>query len=54
MSPAKMAEPRDAAWVEDLGAQRTMYQMGHPDPPMGRGNFNGEGRPIVRYRDTLQ
>jgi len=22
--------------------------------PMGRGNFEGEGRPIVKYRDTLR
>jgi len=28
---------------------------GGPDPPMGRGKFLGEnGRPIVKYRDTLQ
>ena len=27
---------------------------GGPDPPMGRGKFFGEnGRPIVKYRDTL-
>jgi len=24
------------------------------DFPMGRGNFEGEGRPIVKYRDTLR
>ena len=28
---------------------------GSPDPPMGSGNFEGgKGRPIVKYRDTLQ
>jgi len=27
---------------------------GGPDPPMGRGNFEGrKGRPIVKYRDSL-
>ena len=24
-----------------------------PHPLMGRGNFEGEGQPIVKYRDTL-
>jgi len=27
---------------------------GGPDPPMGRSNFEGEGRPVVKYRDTLR
>jgi len=28
---------------------------GGPDPPMGSGKFLGKnGRPIVKYRDTLQ
>jgi len=31
-----------AIWVEDLGAQGTMYQMGSRYS-MGRGNFEGEG-----------
>jgi len=30
---------------------------GSPDPPMGRGNFEGfegrKGRPILKYRDDL-
>jgi len=26
---------------------------GGPDPPMGRGNFQGKVRPIVKCRDTL-
>ena len=25
-----------------------------PDPPIGRGNFKGQGRPIVKYRNTLR
>jgi len=28
--------------------------IGGSDPPMGRGNFEGEGRPIVTYRDTMR
>jgi len=27
---------------------------GGPDPPMGRGNFWGKGRPIVKYGNTLR
>jgi len=27
---------------------------GSPDPPMGSGNFEGKGRPIVKYRETLR
>ena len=28
---------------------------GGPDPPMGRGKFEGgKGRPIVKHRDTLR
>ena len=26
---------------------------GGPDPNMGRNSFDGDGRPIVKYRDTL-
>jgi len=27
---------------------------GGPDPPIGKGNFEGKWRPIVIYRDTLR
>jgi len=51
VSPAKTAEAhRDAIWDEDSGGPRESC----PDPSMRRGNFEGEGRPIVKYRDTLR
>jgi len=56
VSPAKTTAP-----IELLFGLRTWVGPGNhvldggPDPPMGRGKFLGEnGRPIVKYRDTLQ
>jgi len=56
VSPAEMTEP-----IEMLFELRTRVSPenhvldGGPDPPMGRGNFEwGKGRPVVKYRDTLQ
>jgi len=56
VSPAKTAAP-----IELPFGLRTWVSPGNhvldggPDPPMGRGKFLGEnGRPIVRYRDTLR
>jgi len=55
VSPAKTAE-----LIEMPFGLRTRVGPGNhvldggPDPPMGRGNFEGgKGRPIVKYRDTL-
>jgi len=46
---------RAAFWIEDLGGPGNHVLDGGPDPPMGRGKFFGEnGRPIVKYRDTLR
>jgi len=46
---------RAAFWVEDLGGPGNHVLDGGPVPPMGRGKFFGEnGRPIVKYRDTLR
>jgi len=46
---------RAAVWVEDLGGPGEPCIRWRPDPPMGRGKFLGEnGRPIVKYRDTLR
>jgi len=46
---------RAAIWVEDLGGPGNHVLDGSPDPSMGRGKFLGEnGRPIVKYRDTLR
>ena len=56
VSPAKMAAPIELpfglrTWV---GLENHVLDGG-PDPPMGRGKFLGEnGRPIVKYRDTLR
>ena len=48
-----MAEPIEMpfglrTWVGSLNH----VLDGGPDPPMGRGNLDGEGRPIVKYRET--
>jgi len=56
VSPAKTAAPIELpfglrTWV---GPGNHVLDGG-PDPPMGRGKFFGEnGRPIVKYRDTLR
>ena len=56
VSPAQTAAP-----IELPFGLRTWVGTGNhvldgcPDPPMGRGKFFGKnGRPIVKYRDTLQ
>jgi len=56
VSPAKTA-----ASIELPFGLRTWVGLGNhvlaggPDPPMGRGKFWGDnGRPIVKYRDTLR
>jgi len=43
-----------AVWVEDSGGprERCIIRWG-PDPPWEGSIFRGEGRPIVKYRDTL-
>jgi len=44
---------RDAVWIEDSGGPREPCIRWGPNPPMGRGNFEGvKGRPIVNCRDT--
>ena len=56
VSPAKTAAPIELpfglrTWVDP----RNHALDGGPDPPVGRGKFLGEnGRPIVKYRDTLR
>jgi len=56
VSPAKTAAPIELpfglrTWV----GPGNHVSDGGPDPPMGRGKFLGEnGRPIVKYRDTLR
>jgi len=48
---------RDAVWVGDSGlgsAQGTMYWMGVQIPSWEGAILRGKGRPIVKYRDTLQ
>ena len=44
---------RAAVWVEDLGGPGNHVLYGCPDTPMGRGKWEN-GRPIVKYRDTLR
>jgi len=47
---------RDAVWVEDSGGPiGTMNQMGGSDPPWEGVIFlRGDGRPIVKYGDTVR
>jgi len=45
---------RDAVWVEDSGGPKEPCIRWGSRSPMGRGNFEGKGRLIVKYRDTLQ
>jgi len=55
VSTAKTAEPIGMPfWVEDWGWPRNHVLDGGPDPPMERGNFEGKGRSIVKYRDTMR
>ena len=44
---------RDAVWVEDSGGSREPCIKLGPDLSMERGNFKGEGWPIVKYMDTV-
>jgi len=55
VSPAKTAAPIEMpCGLRTRVGPRNHVLDGGPDPPMGRGNFDGgEGRPIVKYRDTL-
>jgi len=56
VNPAKTAAPIELpfglrTWVSP--GNDVLY--GGPDPPMGRGKFLEEnGRPIIKYRDTLR
>ena len=54
VSPAKTAEPIEMPFAlrTQIGPENHVLGGG-PDPPMGRGNFEGgKVRPIVQYRDT--
>jgi len=56
VSPAKTAEPIEMPFgLWTLVGPRDHILDGGPDPPMGRGNFEGgKGRLIIKYRDTLR
>jgi len=56
VSPAKIAAPIEMPFgLETWVGPMNRVLDGGSDPPMGRGNFEGgKGRPIVKYRDTLQ
>ena len=55
MSSAKTAAPIDMPFglVTRFGPGNHVLDRG-PDPLMGRGNFEGEGAPIVNCRDTVR
>jgi len=55
VNPAKTAKPIEMPFglMTQVGPGNRVLDGG-PDPPMGRGNFEGgKGRPIVKYRHTL-
>ena len=45
---------RGAVWVEDSGWPKEPFIRWGLTSSMGRGNFEGAGRPIVKYRDNLR
>jgi len=55
VSPAGTAEPIEIPFGlrTPVGPKYHMLDGG-PDPPMGRNILRGEGRSIVKYRDTLR
>ena len=56
VSPAKTAEPIEMPFglMTQVGPGNQVLDGG-PNPPMGRGNFEGgKERPIVKHRDTLR
>jgi len=60
LSVALMSPEKTTEWIEvPFGLSTQVCPGNHvldggPDPPMGRGNFEGEGATIVKCRDTLQ
>jgi len=54
MSHAKTAEPIEMQFgLRTRVGLRNHVLDGGPDDSHGKGNFEGKGRPIVKYRDTL-
>jgi len=55
VSPAKVDAPIEMPFrLRTRVGPRNHVLDGSPDPPMGRGNFEGEkGPPIVKYRDSV-
>ena len=51
VSPAKTAEPIEMLFEVRTQVGRRNYVLDEVHIPMGRGNFEGEVRPIVKYRD---
>jgi len=51
VSPAKTAEPIEFAVEDSSGPKEPCIRRG-PDPH-GKGQLEGEGRPIVEYKDAL-
>jgi len=55
VNPAKTSEPIDMPVVSRTRVGPMNHVLhGGPDLPTGRGNFEGGGRPVVKYRDTLR
>jgi len=53
--PAKTAKPIEMLfWLRTVvGARNHVLDGGPDDPPLAREILRGEGRPNVKYRDTL-
>ena len=55
VSSAKTAEPIEMPFgLRTLVGPGNHLLDGGPDFPMGRDNFGGKGRPIVKYRNSLR
>jgi len=54
VSPAKTAQLIEMPFALRTRVNpRNRVLDGGPDPPMRRGDFEGKGRPIVKYTDAL-
>ena len=54
MSPAKTAKPIEMPFRLNTWVGPIHYVLDGVQIPMGMGNFEGGGQPIVKYNDTLR
>jgi len=54
VSPAKTSEPIELPFGLKTRVGPRNHVLDGVQVPHGRGNFDGKGRPIVKYRETLR